>query len=142
MQRVAHNTEKEPPAETCLIIEDSDFDQQRMTRIIRKYQGKLRITAVPTLKAARKVLFEEHVVLILLDNNLPDGVGADFAVTLSRNAQYSDIPVIIVTDWPSPFMWEKAASAGVQYVLNKAEFDARYVHAALKASKQRKRRIG
>ncbi|WP_386629596.1 hypothetical protein [Sulfitobacter geojensis] len=46
-----------------------------------------------------------------------------------------EIPVIIVSDWPSPFMWEKASTAGVAYVLSKTEFDGRYVHAVLGGQK-------
>ncbi|MEM9968220.1 MAG: response regulator [Pseudomonadota bacterium] len=137
MQNVARRPAQKEPIETCLIVEDSDFDCQRMTRIIRKYRRKMRVAAVPTLAKARETLMEEPVRLILLDNNLPDGVGADFAVALSRSKQFSDIPIIIVTDWPSPFMWEKAAAAGVRYVLNKGEFDARYLHAVLKDAPRR-----
>ena len=138
-QNTAQHAARQQPVETCLIIEDSEFDQQRMTRIIRKYRSKMKVAVAPTLDAAREMLFQETMTLILLDNNLPDGLGANFAVELSRSAHLGDIPIIIVTDWPSPFMWEKAAAAGVRYVLNKSEFDARYVHAALKdAPRQRK----
>lgn len=38
-------------------------------------------------------------------------------------------------------MWEKAASAGVLYVVNKSDFDARYIEAAMRQFKGRKRRM-
>jgi len=123
--------------QTCLIIEDSDFDQEKLTRVIQKTRESIRIEVASTLKSARRVLKKRELALILLDNNLPDGLGADFALELSRDPKLSDIPVILVSDWPSPFMWEKAASAGVAFVLNKTEFDSRYVHAVLE-NKQRK----
>jgi len=80
--------------------------------------------------------------LILLDNNLPDGVGAEFALELAGNPQHASIPVIMVSDWPTPFMWEKAASAGVLYVVNKAEFGVRYVEQALRIGLRRRQRAG
>ena len=124
---------------TCLIVEDSKFDSERMTRIIERHHGKLRVQVATTLASARKALERGQMTLILLDNNLPDGLGANFAVELADDPVLSKIPVIIVSDWPSPFMWEKAAAAGVIYALNKSEFDARYVAEALNTRKNRAR---
>lgn len=122
------------PAHTtarCLIVEDSAFDTEKMTRVIKKTPGKITVETAATLRAARAALAKGETELILLDNNLPDGLGANFALELARNPAMANIPIIMVSDWPSPFMWEKAASAGVAYVLSKTDFDARYVHAVL-----------
>lgn len=123
---------------TCLIVEDSDFDREKLTRVMQKTRVQIKIETASTLKTARQVLEEQSLSLILLDNNLPDGLGADFAIELSQNPRLANIPVIMVSDWPSPFMWEKAASAGVAYVLSKTEFDGRYVHAVLSNKKGNK----
>lgn len=120
---------------TCLIIEDSEFDRERLTRVVKKTHTQMRIKAASTLRSARRVLEMGDTTLILLDNNLPDGLGANFALELAANPKMADIPIIMVSDWPSPFMWEKAASAGVAYVLSKTEFDGRYVHAALQGKR-------
>lgn len=117
---------------TCLIIEDSEFDQQMMTRVIARSQEKMQIEVASTLRSAREALTRGNIGLILLDNHLPDGLGANFAQELASNAYLSSIPVIMVSDWPTPFMWEKAASAGVLYVVNKSEFGARYVEQAMR----------
>jgi len=116
---------------TCLIVEDSQFDQQMMSRVIGRAQDKMRIKVASTLQSARMALLAGDVTLILLDNNLPDGIGANFALELAADPGYATIPVILVSDWPTPFMWEKATSAGVLYVVNKAEFGVRYVEDAL-----------
>tara|TARA_R110002074_G_scaffold209291_1_gene378237 strand:- start:961 stop:1386 length:426 start_codon:yes stop_codon:yes gene_type:complete len=126
---------------TCLIVEDSEFDSEKLTRVINKSLGKMKVEIATTLRSARRVLSQAEMSLILLDNNLPDGLGANFALELSRDARLANIPVILVSDWPSPFMWEKAASAGVFYVLNKGEFDGRYVHEALKLGLKRRREM-
>ncbi|NNE53678.1 MAG: response regulator [Sulfitobacter sp.] len=120
-----------PKAPVCLIVEDNEIDSMRLTRIIRKSKLKLRIEVASTITRARETVAWGNIALILLDNNLPDGLGADFAIELAQDPDTANIPVIMVSDWPSPFMWEKAASAGVRYVLGKTEFDTRYVHASL-----------
>ncbi len=120
-----------PMPATCLIVEDSDFDRERLTRVVQKTHERMCIKAASTLSSARKALATWDTSLILLDNNLPDGLGANFALELAQDPKLANIPIIMISDWPSPFMWEKAASAGVVYVLSKTEFDGRYVHAAL-----------
>lgn len=126
MNQTAH-----PLARACLIIEDSEFDQRRIARIMRYSFRDIRLEVVSTLASARTLLARDRVSLILLDNNLPDGNGANFAMELAGDPALGQIPVIMVSDWPSPFMWEKAQAAGVLFVVPKAEFGARYVHAAL-----------
>lgn len=123
--------------DTCLIVEDSQFDQEMMARTIKKSHGNMKIEVATTLQSARRALKRNEYSLILLDNNLPDGLGANFAIELAADEAHAQIPIILVSDWPSPFMWEKAASAGVLYVVNKTEFGSRYIHAALKAGQAR-----
>ena len=122
-----------PTIGTCLIIEDSEFDSLRMTRIVNKSLGPVPVEVATTLDQAREKLRDGEMDLILLDNNLPDGLGANFALELAQDSELGQIPVIMVSDWPSPFMWDKAASAGVLYVVNKMEFDGHHVHAAVSA---------
>lgn len=115
----------------CLIVEDSEVDQIRMCRLIEKTPYGLKPLIASTLEAARQLLMQEAPALILLDNNLPDGIGANFSQEVRRLPIYKDVPIVIVTDWPSPFMYEKAASARVSYILSKGDFDGRHIRAAL-----------
>jgi len=124
---------------TCLIVEDSEFDKERLRRILARTYGGMRVEFASSIEAARKALSEGDKALILLDNNLPDGLGANFALELSCDDRHAQTPVIMVSDWPSPVMWEKAASAGVLYVVNKSDFDARYIDAVLREFQARKR---
>ncbi|MCX8224694.1 MAG: response regulator, partial [Sulfitobacter sp.] len=104
-----------PPA--CLIIEDSAFDQLKLQRMINRSISGMQVYMATTLQEARRTLVKHPVSMILLDNDLPDGIGADFAVELAELKVFSHIAVIMLSDWPSPFMWEKAATAGVLHVL-------------------------
>ena len=127
----ANTRSRSKPSGTCLIIEDSEFDRERLTRIIGKSHHDLQVEVAATLRSARVALSRQQITLILLDNNLPDGLGANFVLELAEDPMLAQIPIIMVSDWPSPFMWEKAHSAGVAYVLSKTEFDGRYIHAVM-----------
>lgn len=110
------------PAQRCLIVDDSNFDQRMMARTLSKLERPIDILFAATLDDARQLLRLGQFALILLDNTLPDGKGANFALELSEHEDWAQIPVIIVSDWPSPFMWQKAKQAGVAHVVNKSEF--------------------
>ncbi|MDC0135546.1 response regulator [Sulfitobacter sp.] len=102
MQQYATATQSQNT--TCLIVEDSQFDQQMMTRVVGRSRGKMQVEVAATLQSARKSLASGKISLILLDNNMPDGLGAEFALELASDPQLSSIPVIMVSDWPTPFM--------------------------------------
>lgn len=125
----------------CLIVEDSEFDRLKLLRVIDKSHHRVRVECATSLRAARAALKRGEISLILLDNHLPDGLGADFVLELARSSQLDGVSVIIVSDWPSPFMWEKAASAGVAHVLSKSEFDVGYVNAAIQRTADQSRRL-
>lgn len=135
-----HAAVPSPQDATCLIVEDSQFDQQMMARVVDRAHHQMRVKVAATLDEARTALAKGQVSLILLDNNLPDGIGANFALELASNPAHAATPVIMVSDWPTPFMWEKAASAGVLYVVNKAEFGVQYVQQAMQ-TRPRKRAL-
>ena len=118
----------------CLIVEDSRFDQKLIKRVLDRTNRQFSTRIVSTLTDARDVLTREPVSLILLDNNLPDGKGANFVLKLAQNKDFAGIPVIIVSDWPSPFMWQKAQMAGVACVVNKSDFTAETIIQALPVS--------
>lgn len=118
---------------TCLIVEDSEFDSERLGRVVRRSFGDMPIQVATDLKSARIALEKGGISLILLDNNLPDGWGAEFAIEVTERPNMSHIPIIIVSDWPSPFMWQKAKAAGVSKVVSKREFNSGHLTAALKS---------
>ena len=117
--------------QNCLRSEDSTFDQRMMIRSLEMTDQTMDVQVVSTLDDARQALADGPVSLILLDNNLPDGKGANFALELSKHADWARIPVVIVSDWPSPFMWQKAQLAGVACVVNKTDFSPEVILAAL-----------
>lgn len=106
----------------CLLIEDSEFDQRQIKRVLQAL-GIERLDIVSTVGQGRAHIMRRGVDLILLDNGLPDGFGVDFAMELRNSSRFSNIPVVIVSDWPTPFMFDKALMARVRQVLRKDEFN-------------------
>ena len=118
------------PRRKCLLIEDSAFDQQRVGRLVTGVAA-FDLTAVSTLAEARAALSRQDFDLLLLDNALPDGLGVDFALGLRKRPKYRTIPIMIVSDFPSPFMYDKALMARVSQVVTKSDLRPRHVRKLL-----------
>ena len=61
------------PRQSCLVIEDSHFDQKRISRALEHGCQHLDLIFADTIAAAREHLAKTPVQMILLDNHLPDG---------------------------------------------------------------------
>lgn len=130
MQQLA-TTQQTRRVPRCLLIEDSDFDQRRISRILaRGVPVELEIAS--SLSDARGKLADAAFDLILLDNSLPDGLGVDFAAELRQNKSLTEIPILMISDWPTPFMYDKASAARVGMVLGKDDFQPRHIREALR----------
>jgi response regulator of citrate/malate metabolism len=119
-----------PGSQAILIVEDSLLDQRIMARVVRRCHASVPLVVAVTLASARRELARQSIRHIFLDNALPDGKGADFVMELVESGLIRQIPVTLVTDAPSPFMFAKARHAGIT-VLQKAEFVPARVEALL-----------
>jgi PleD family two-component response regulator len=118
-------------APQCLLVEDSDYDQKRIARILAR-GTRIELTIVSTIQLARSALSRRRFDLILLDNALPDGLGVNFALELSEDPDLAGIPIVMISDFPSPFIYDKAMRAGVRLVLGKDDFRPSHVDDALR----------
>lgn len=107
---------------SCLVVEDSELDRNIMERVLARQSRPCRVIFARSLGEARGVLKAETVAIIFLDNSLPDGYGADFLSELSCHPTAANVPVILVSDWPSPFMYAKARAKKVRDIWSKREF--------------------
>lgn len=117
----------------CLLVEDTAFDRMIMERKLAACGRGLQVRHAATVAEARRCLEEERISIIFLDNSLPDGKGADFAMELASHRSWHRIPVVMVSDWPSPFMKAKAKVANVIAIWTKTEFTTPAVAEVLKA---------
>lgn len=100
----------------CLVIEDNLLDQKMIQRSFAGARVSVELEFATTLRAAQRLLATNRFSIILCDNNLPDGNGTDFAKELAEDPKYRGVRIVIVSGWPSPFMWDKAKMAGLQVI--------------------------
>ncbi|KGM49075.1 response regulator [Pseudooceanicola atlanticus] len=115
----------------CLVVEDSEVDRLRFSRIFSHAKPACSVDFAPSLSSARTKLMDEDYQMIFLDNSLRDGLGADFAMELAGSRRMGAIPIVMVSDWPSPFMYAKARSANVKEVLTKDQFNSNVLQGLL-----------
>ncbi|WP_372837442.1 response regulator [Puniceibacterium confluentis] len=112
----------EMPVLRCLMVEDSETDRMMMERVLEKQPVPILLRVARTLGEARRRIGDEDSSLMFLDNTLPDGLGADFLPELSSYRRRNRLSVIIVSDWPSPFMYAKARAQDVCAIWRKQDF--------------------
>lgn len=137
MRTPANATEKRKQV-SYLLVEDSDFDRKRIARMV-EISHEVTVYGVPTIAEARVALEARSFDLILLDNALPDGLGVDFAVKLRNDPRFAKIPILMISDHPTPFIYDKAMTARISRVLTKDEFNPKHLAEALRAARLKER---
>ena len=100
----------------CLVIEDDITDQKMVRRAFSGARVPAELVFVETISEARRALTQKRFSMVLCDNGLPDGCGSQFAQELTAHPEMDGTHVVIVSGWPSPFMWSKARRAGLQVI--------------------------
>lgn len=111
----------EKTLETCLIVDDDDFDRDQIKQVVRRDRPDMQTFEFSTLSDAKSYLKTAGADLILLDNRLPDGEGAVLAAELRRDPRHANTPIIVVTgDDVSTLAFDITA-------LSKQDFSARNI---------------
>lgn len=108
------------PTRSAIVVDDDLVDRRLLVRVLNRGHGVTSILTASNLAQARRQVRDSRADLLVLDNALPDGNGIDFAVELA--ARPRSPLIIIVSDWPTPLMHEKAKMAGVRGIIAKADF--------------------
>ena len=116
---------------TCLVVEDSDLDRRIMRRVLARQGHPLRVLFARTLAEARQLLAQEDIAIVFLDNALPDGNAADHLASIIGGRTGRRVPVVMVSDWPTPFMFAKARAENVVDIWSKRDFTVDRVQRAL-----------
>ncbi|MGR3369805.1 MAG: response regulator [Sagittula sp.] len=106
----------------CLIVDDQEFDRRMMRRVFAKQCPNVPMIVARDLKEARQRLKDGQISIVFLDNALPDGMGVDLVQEMANDKALKGVPVVIVSDFPSPFMYAKAKAANVCEVWAKRDF--------------------
>lgn len=121
----------------CLLIEDSKFDQKRVLRVLSR-AAPVQLDIADSIAHAHRFLAKQRYDMLIMDNALPDGWGIDYADFLRSVKRFASIPILMVSDHPTPFMFTKAKSARISRVLSKDEFLPQHINEALQLERIRR----
>ena len=95
------------------------MSNRALIEAIIKRQPDLRIHCVTTIKDAKHFLTEVTPSLLLLDLNLPDGSGESLVNYIKLDANYCNIPIMILSADALPETIARLTSAGVAHYMTK-----------------------
>ncbi|HXQ22154.1 MAG TPA: response regulator, partial [Candidatus Acidoferrales bacterium] len=96
MSAVAAMTEASPGRVRLLVIDDDDVDRERVVRLVGHSPMNADTTEAASGKEAIALLRNRAFDCVVLDNQLPDGTGADLLTALQDGVS-PQCPVIMVT---------------------------------------------
>jgi two-component system chemotaxis response regulator CheY len=107
-------------AYTIMIVDDSETIREVLVRSIQMTKLPLEeIIQADNGITALKKLEENWIDIIFTDINMPQMNGIDFIDTLNGNAEYKDIPVVIVSTEGSKKRIEELTEKGIKGYLRK-----------------------
>lgn len=101
--------------ENVLIVDDEIDICYFLTRNLNR--KNFSASYVNNLKDAEKALDKQHPSILLLDNDLPDGRGIDFAQQIKKD--YPDLKIVMITAHDTPADRLQAINKGVDYFIPK-----------------------
>ena len=102
-----------------LTVEDSDADFERVRQLLETEARQLRLTRATSLGAALRLCRERSFDLCLVDYQLPDGHGIDFAEMVKQAGRV--VPCILVTGFGGESLAAEAFRRGFYDYLPKHE---------------------
>jgi CheY-like chemotaxis protein len=102
---------------TILVVDDSPTIRKLLTYVLRR-KDYIIAEAEDGIDAMEK-LSHIQVDLVLVDLNMPNMDGIEFAKTLRSNYYYMDTPIIMLTTTTDDNLKKNALEAGVNLFLNK-----------------------
>lgn len=100
-----------------LVVDDHDLNLKLLQRVL-ELDGH-EVTAVSTLSAAERAIAREAPELVVLDLNLPDGDGLDFARKLKSDRRTAGCAVLACTAGAMKGDRERALEAGCDAYVSK-----------------------
>ncbi|MDC0738481.1 response regulator [Cognatishimia sp. SS12] len=107
-----------------LLVDDSDFDRQRIRRISQRAALPIDVTDVPSISAMRPLLAARPFDLILLDYQLGDGDGLSALNLIKSSPAQAGAGLIMVTGNQRLDIAVSAFRRGYHDVINKEDMTA------------------
>lgn len=140
LDRVAELRRSRPHERATILIVEDNRTVAAATRAYLKADGRELIVA-ETARAARTVLDERDVDVVILDLILPDRDGRDFLVEIREHASTSSVPVIVLSSKSGSVARAECMAVGADEFLEKPA-EPKYLRAAvtrqIKSGRQRR----
>ncbi len=107
-----------PQAPTKVLIVDDDLDVCTLIARFLTKHGYVALTA-PDAVQANEVLDREDIRLVITDLMMPHLDGIRFTEQIHSKPRYKDLPVILITAYPSDELADKGMRRGVALTLPK-----------------------
>lgn len=117
-----------------LVVEDCASDVHLLERMLNNYDGKnkIKITSVPRLTDAFRLIDDEWFDIILLDLNLLDIDG--IASVAALHAEVPGIPILVYSGMEDPKLKEAAKLCGASQYLVKGREDTHSLQHAIRSA--------
>lgn len=103
--------------QTILIVEDEKDDFWVAEKEIQKILPSSNVINVQSLRDAQRILSQQDFDMVLLDLNLPDGLGPTSVETIRKIDK--KIPIIVLTGLATNFTVDEALKLGANNVVPK-----------------------
>jgi CheY-like chemotaxis protein len=116
---------------TCLMIDDSKYDRQRLRRIANQTQLAIEFTEVQDLDSAISALRTTEYDIILMDQMLPDGEGTTVAELFKTHLGAAAPPIVMISGSTETIMPVKAKAAGCLGYIGKNDLTPQALEAVI-----------
>jgi PAS domain S-box-containing protein len=121
-----------------LIIDDDDVDRERVVRLVDNSGIHAEITLAGSSREALALLRDREFDCIVLDNQMPDGTGAELLARLHADVD-ARVPVIMVTGAGDEELAAEVMRSGAADYLPKSRLSADNLFRAISRSVERSR---
>lgn len=112
-----------PEFASILIVDDQQFDRNRLKKMCRALTFTTHITEADSLSALRKKLTKDHFDLVLLDYHLTDGTGLEGVELIRADSVNNAAAVVMITGTEQKDIAIQALKSGFSDYLTKDELN-------------------
>lgn len=107
----------EPTQVTILVVDDDSAQSKMLSAFLTKHRYRVLTAADPV--EAMQVLMRSEVQLVITDLMMPHVDGISFTQQIHAVPRLKDLPVILITAYPSEELSDKGLRKGVALTLHK-----------------------
>jgi len=115
----------------CLLLEDDRFDRITFKRLNSRSNLNMQVLEATSVSQAREYLSSEKIDVLVLDNDLPDGLGMVLSRELRNVKKFADLPMIMISGTKDEQFIAASLEAGCTAVLDKTDMTSERLEAVI-----------